>query len=299
MSLIANDILTWIEQRILCEDVVNAVLPGTISPGPQTVGISDPSLYPGALVIVGSTAPEVVNVTAYDGTNITATFVNFHPAGEPVVGATFPRGNEINDDRLFYQLEILAYLGEITNDFMLKTWPVYNIVQELVTSGTRYYSSPTDAIRIERMSRIDPARVARMYNVSASDLDMMDPVWPTVNGKPTAYFEDQLNTGQFGVYPLPLENAIMWAWYSQRSPAQTLWNLMTPMPIPDPLCYIPYYGVLARMFGKDGEMRDPGREQYCRQRYQGGVEIVVRLLEGLQVNMLPGPAPPQGMARAG
>jgi hypothetical protein len=182
---------------------------------------------------------------------------------------------------------------------MLKTWPVYNIVGSLLTTGTRYNSAPTDAIRIERISRIDPVRGARMYNVSVSDLDMMDPTWPQANGTPTSYFEDQLNTGQYGMYPLPTANYSTWVWYSQRAIAQNLWSLLTPMPIPDPLCYIPYYGVLARMFGKDGEMRDPGRQQYCQQRYQGGVEIVIRLLEGIQVNMQPGPAPPQGMARTG
>lgn len=297
--LIANDILNWIEQRVLCEIPVSGTLPTTVASGSQTIALAHNSLYAGAEVIIGGVNPEVVGVVAYDGTSMTVSLVHAHAAGDPVFGATFPRGNNIDDNRLYYQSEVLEYLGEITNDFMLKTWPVYNIVQSLLNSGSRYYSSPVDAIRIERMSRINPTSVTRFYNVSASDLDMMDPTWPAVNGPPTTYFEDQLNTGQYGVYPLPLLNASTWVWYSQRSPQQTLWSLLTPMPIPDPLCYIPYYGVLARMFGKDGEMRDPGREQYCRSRYTGGVEIVIRLLEGIQAWMQPGPAPPQGMAKAG
>ena len=73
-----------------------------------------------------------------------------------------------------------------------------------------------------------------------------------------------------------------------------MFTLIAPLGVPDPLAYIPYYGMLARVFRKDGEMRDPQREVYCEQRYNMGVEIVTRLLEAIPVDAMPGPPQMQG-----
>ena len=127
----------------------------------------------------------------------------------------------------------------------------------------------------------------RLWDVSVTDLDHLDPNWQTASGKPRMYYEDQLNVGQYGVYPLPQVGFVNNIWYSQRPPL-TL-TLLSSVFVPDPLAYIPYYGMLARIFRKDGEMRDPGREQYCQKRYDTGVEIVTRFLEGLGAATMPGP----------
>lgn len=297
MSLIANDILTWMEHRIFCEDVVDGTLPADVGPGAQTVAFTSESLFAGAQLMVGGANPEIVTVSDYSAGNMSITFANAHAAGTSIGAATFPRGQPI--DPLFWQSEMIEYLAGITNDFMLKTWPIYAIVQNAVMTGIRYFTTPADAIRVERMSRINsmnPMSVARMYNVSVSDLDMMDPNWAADRGHPKNYYEDQLNTGQYGIYPLPSISFLTWVWYSQRAIQPDQWTLATPIPIPDPMAYILYYGVLGRVFGKDGEMRDAGREQYCYTRYHQGIEIVVRLLEGIQAWMQPGPVQSKGAA---
>jgi hypothetical protein len=46
-----------------------------------------------------------------------------------------------------------------------------------------------------------------------------------------------------------------------------------------PASFLPYvkYGVLARVFGRDGETRDPLRAQYCAARYQEGVNLAAAI----------------------
>ena len=136
-----------------------------------------------------------------------------------------------------------------------------------------------------------PAGIYRLWDVSVTNLDQNNPNWQGETGKPRMFYEDQLNVGYFGAYPLSAATFNSYIWYSQRP---TLFTLIAPLGVPDPLAYIPYYGMLARVFRKDGEMRDPQREVYCEQRYNMGVEIVTRLLEAIPVDAMPGPPQMQG-----
>lgn len=354
---VANDILTFASIRALVEPVVNTTLGTVVSPGINTViPLSMAGIYQGAQLIVGTGADvEIVVVTSVTATTFTANFAFSHLSTDPVYAATFATGQP--DNILFTQTEMLSYLSEAMDDFTLKTRPMYNIAAAGFTAGVRAYQAPNDALRIERISRVDygqlgtiipapgtytvfpaslkgisngsnvlvgitgtnfevvvasnvtstsfdatfvdthaasdpiyPAGILRLWDVSVSDLDRQIPGWQGQQGTPKMYYEDQLNVGQYGVYKLPGVSFPSNVWYSQRN-TQIFGSLglLAPMLIPDPLVYIPYYGMLARVFRKDGEMRDPQREQYCQRRYDVGVEIVTRLLEGISVGVNPGP----------
>jgi hypothetical protein len=364
--MIANDVLNAVSYRVLIEPVVNTTL-GTVVPSAGSFTVSPPSMagiYNGALLICGSGATqEVVTVTTVTTFTFTAVFAYPHAATDPLYGATFPTG-QFGGDILFTQAEMLGYLSDALLDFTMKTWPIYNIVQSQFLTGVRAYTTPSDAIRIERISRQNTPRITttlgtavtggpnlqtvapgsmagiingtqlivgvngsnqeilvaanvtattfqaifllthaatdpvlddapaiyRLWDVSVTNLDQLDPNWQATEGFPRMYYEDELNVGQYGVYPSPAVTFPSNIWYSQRPPVTLALN--SSVFVPDPLVYIPYYGMLARIFRKDGELRDPQREQYAQKRYDMGVEIAVRFLEGLGAAVSPGPPPP-------
>lgn len=360
-----NDILTFVCNRVLIEPVVNTTL-GTTVAAPGTFTITPPSMaaiYDGAMLLVGQGADfEVVTASDVNQISFQATFVNAHPSTDPLYGATFPTGQP--SDILFTQAEMIDYLIDALYDFELKVRPVYNILPAQFIAGQRTYQTPADALRIERISRVDyntlgtavpapgqytimpptmsgiynglnmlvgvkgtnletitvsnvtattfqatfqythtandplyPAGIYRLWDVSITNLDQNNPNWQAETGKPRMFYEDQLNVGYFGVYPLSVATFINYIWYSQRTVLDTASYsvlLDSPLGIADPLAYIPYYGMLARVFRKDGEMRDPQREQFCQQKYDMGVEIVRRLLEAIPVDAMPGPPQQQG-----
>lgn len=172
--------------------------------------------------------------------------------------------------------------------------------REIIVAGNTT-ATTFQAIFTQAHSSSDPlvdsaTQIYRLWDVSVSDLDFNDPNWQSASGRPRMYYEDELNVGQFAIYPNPAAIFPSNIWYSQRPPVAL--TLTSTLLIPDPLVYIPYYGMLARIFRKDGEMRDPQREQYCQRRYDVGVEIVTRFLEGMGVMEMPGPVEGQQGATA-
>jgi hypothetical protein len=51
--------------------------------------------------------------------------------------------------------------------------------------------------------------------------------------------------------------------------------------IPDDFTPYIVWGVLGEMFSKEGEASDPERAQYCRERYEEGVELARFMTSGV------------------
>jgi hypothetical protein len=140
----------------LIEDVVNTqVNPGgaAITPGLNTVTPGSMlAIYAGAQLVCGAgTDIEVISVISVTASTFTADFANAHPANDPLVGATFPSGQ--NDSiPLFTQSEMLTYLTEAQNSFLLAVQPIYTIATQALAMGRFIYPQPSDAIRMERVS---------------------------------------------------------------------------------------------------------------------------------------------------
>jgi len=300
MSLQFNDILQDVSY-VLVETVVNTTLGTSIPAGSQTVtpGSMD-GIYQGAILQVGGASPEQVTVTAVTATTFTAVFANSHLNTDPLTGATFPSGQP--NAPLFTQTEMIEYLSEVQNDFLLKVRPLYAISLVSVTPGIRFYSQPATAIRVERIAV--PIEIEgygegpygempygggfeilqELYETSQSNLDLIDPLWPEDQGTPRDWFRDQIATGMFGFHPLPSTNLAAEVWYSYRG--QTSSNTMdTLLLVPDVFGHFLKYGVLNRAFSKDGEFRDPKRADYCMKRYQLGIFLALKFMSGAGVNM--------------
>jgi len=287
MALIANDVMTEIGY-VLVEKAVNTSMqpppqlhrgqekmagPQAVSPGSMA------GIYPGAMLIVGTgDTQEVITVLETYPTIFTAIFQKTHSSIEPLIGATFPSGQP--DNPLFTQEEVLKYIADVQNDFLMKVEQAVFVVQPVTfKAGVRTYNAPLDTMRIERAS-IDGDQ---LYIASQTALDMIDATWFASSGVPTTLYQDKVNLLQFGLAPTPENGGNVSLWYSQRG--QTSLQLNSGFMVPDPLVYIIKYGVLARMWGKDGEMRDPLKEKYCQERYRLGVAIVRRILLGIAAGL--------------
>lgn len=277
-TITAEQILEEVS-RHLFEQVVNTTL-GTIvaAPGSQAVTPGSMSnIYNGALLIIGAGANrEIVTASAVTPTQFTATFTNAHAAIDAVIGATFSSGQ--TTDPLFTQAEMLGYLADVQNEFLLMTRIIFAATTKTLQTQVRYYDAPSDAVRVERLAIAGN----HLWDTSQDDLDMEDPMWQTSDSGsvPKQWFQNKINNQKFGVKPVPAVGVVADIWYSQRGP-QTL-VLTDILMVPDPMTYILKWGVLERALSKDGEQRDDYLAQYCRRRFTVGLQLAARFMEGVQ-----------------
>jgi hypothetical protein len=305
VSLAFNDVLSDVS-LVLIEPLVNTTLNAPVNPGVRT--ITPPSMnyiYVGALLIAGGATPEVITVSSITATTFTTSFVNSHLGSDTLIGATFPSGQ--TDAPLFTQSEMIAYLTDVQNDFLLKTRILYGIATQSTIVGKRFYAQPATAIRLERIaSLIDQStsgygtgpygnfpyggggvsggQSTDLYETSQSNLDLMNPLWSQKQGSPQEWFRDQIDTAMFGVYPLPSAIYPLEQWYSLRGVTSGN-TLNTLLLVPDIFGHYMKYGTLARCFSKDGEMRDPKRADYCKKRFDLGVILALKFMTGAGLNM--------------
>jgi hypothetical protein len=277
MPEIANTILTDVSLALL-ERAVSTTLTANVSAGSNTVNVgSTASMYVGAKLIVGSgVTREVITLTAVGVSSITATFAFGHSSGEVVYGTTFPSGQ--TDHPLFTQAELLAYLTEVQNEFLLAVRPLYTTENLSLLSGNRFVNKPATAIRIERIA----INNMHLEDVSVTELDMLQTSWFAQPGSPPeAFFEDKIDPDLVGFHGMPAVNLTAEAWFALR--AGTSLNLDTQMTLPDLFHHYLKYGVLSRCWSKDGEQRDPMRASYCRKRFILGILLTLKFIEGLEM----------------
>jgi hypothetical protein len=283
--LYAKDILAD-ASKVLLDPIVNTTLSGSVT-APftifrSTIFTDTDSCYIGAMLIVdfGNLNQEIVMLTppllAFPNDPFSVGFAKTHAAGAPVYAPTFPTGQ--TDHPLYTQSEMLQYLADAQNDFLLQTRMIYAEAIINASIGTRAYAQPSDAIRVERVE----ANGEELFATATADLDMEDPGWQAdTGGALSHYFLDELNTGQFGVKPLPSQPTPMTLWYSQRAPATM--QLTDSFLVPDSFTRYLRCGVLWRAFSKDGEQRDPLRSEFYKKRYEFGVVLAQRFMERMDI----------------
>ena len=275
-SLIVENLLEDVSYQLF-EPVVNTTVPAPgFAAGAQTVLVWDASLYVGAYVIVGVIGgdAEVVLVTATNpGTSFTATFLNAHVAGDPVIGATFPT-QSVAGDPFFTQAEMLGYVSEAVNDFLLRVPLVYAVTTSISMPPTSQFTTlPTDCMK--------PVRVATfgypLRETSQSYLDSTYYPWAEqALSQPRVYYRDHLPIQNVGVWPRAGNNIPLEVVYAARG-AQTLgWG--DGFPMPDPFSIYVLYRALSFFYSKDGEIRQPGLAKYFQSRFEFGVKVTNMIL---------------------
>lgn len=265
---------------VLIDDVINTFINpagGQVNVGTNTVAPGNMlGIYVGAMLVAGGSNSEVITVLSTTATTFTAVFVFAHGNMDPLTGATFPAG-QADGTQLYTQEEILGYLADAQEEFLLRVQPVYEFDDSstTLTTGTRTYAQPADCIRLERISVLkgdpndptDPYLGVELYDVSQTDLDWADASWPgdTTKPFPKYWYQDNVGNGKFGVGPLPQVNIGARLAYSQNG-SPTI-GLLDDLLVPDVMIHALKYGVLAKCFDKDGEQRDVSRAQYCQGRF--------------------------------
>ena len=287
-AVIANDILIDVGLSLL-EPMVNTTLNpagGSLGPGIATATPgSMVGIYAGAIIAVGAngaSGQEAVTVTSVTSTTFTATFVNAHPNTEPITGMTFVSG--IPESTLFNQAEVLGYMTDAQNDFLLKVRPIYTTAPLALTVGKKLYPAPADSIRVERVSIVNAAApsAVELYNTSQTDLDLLEYSW-NADGGPTAWFQDQINTQTLGFGPPPRVGNTATVFYSQSAP--TTLGILSTFLLPDPMTVAVKWRTLAVCYSKDSEMRDPKKAAFAQQLYEMLVLICQKFMAGIDARM--------------
>lgn len=307
-SLLANDILTDVSYALF-QPVVNVLVPAPgIGVGAVTVPVWDDSMYVGAQLLVGVLRGdlEVVTISAVNpGVSFAATFANAHLTGEPIIGATFPVQNTAGDP-LFEQLEMLGYLSNAMNDFLLRVPLAYEIDDTIQVGPSQPIAAlPADCmqpVRIAPFNILDTgggfgdggfgdggfgggdAVIVFLYpmrETSQSNLDGTNYRWSQdAASVPYCYFRDKVGLQNFGVYPRANNILSTEIIYKQRGPE--LMGLADGFIIPDPFLIYVKARVLEFALSKDGEQRSPSMSRFWSGRYEAGIKISTMFLSAIE-----------------
>jgi len=293
-SLIANDILTDVSE-MLFEPFVNTTITAfTVPAGYGDGGFGDggygdgtglvvtvgsvASMYVGAQIIVGVglTTEEVVTITQVDADDFVAAFNFSHSPGEIIVGATFPVQNTAGDP-FFLQSEMLQYLSNALNEFLLRVPLCYTVTvpnQIVMPPTVQFTALPSDCMF--------PVRVAAfgigLRETSQSNLDGTDYRWMNETGSPPlVYYRDKIGLQNVGVWPVQRNTTPLEVVYANRG--QQLMGLADGFPVPDPFLVYVKAHVLGMAYSKDGEQRAPALASFWEGRYEMGCKISKMFLE--------------------
>lgn len=273
--LVANDILADVSLRLM-EPVVSTAFYDNTPVGKQTILTKSPGIYVGAQLLAGvmGVSAEVVTVIAsVPGVSFTAVFANVHQGAEPIVGATFPVQNMAGDP-FFTQLEMLTYLSDSVNDFLVRCPLVYNVTDSIEFGPTQQIAAlPNDCMVPQRVS----VAGVGLRETSQSNLDGVNYQWNSAAlSKPYTYYRDKVGLQNFGIWPRQANTVPTEIVYTQRGAA--LMALGDGFLLPDPFLPIIKNAVLVRAWSKDGEQRSPGNAKFYDMRYEAGVKIANMLL---------------------
>lgn len=274
-NLLVNDLLTDVSY-LLFEGVVNTSFPGNVSAGVQTVAAFDPSMYVGSYILAGTfgSTLEVVLITAVTSVSFTANFANAHTAGEPIIGSTFPVQSSAGDP-FFTQEEMLGYVSNAVNEFLIRCPLVYAVTDAISMPPTEQFTSlPTDCMMPVRVTAFGIG----LRETSQANLDGVDWRWQQETGNPPqVYYRDKIGLNQVGVWPIQSNQVPLAIVYQQRS-SQSL-GLADGFVIPDPFIPTIKAKVLSFCYSKNGEQSSPALARFWDAQYESGVRIANVLLD--------------------
>lgn len=104
--------------------------------------------------------------------------------------------------RRYSDATLLAYINEAQRSVINDTWASSDSSTQTITAGATYYSIPTEALVVWRVT-LDSAQLVQL-DLKQLDADNNNSAWLTTAGtSPTGYFIDRSNRTQLGVTPIP------------------------------------------------------------------------------------------------
>jgi hypothetical protein len=156
------------------------------------------------------------------------------------------------------------------------------------TAGASVYVLPDDWIATVAVVRYPLTGHPYLLDLGDSyELDHGDRTWPAAVTRPVLSFDREPGTHHLHIAPASdtgnpgdLTSSYLLVYYVPRAAKITGEGEM--LTIPDEVAIpVLQYGILADLLGKVGRGQDVGRAQYCRQRWELGIEATRLIVEGL------------------
>lgn len=117
-----------------------------------------------------------------------------------------------------------------------------------------------------------------LTQVDTWELDHGEPDWPSDQGTPISWWETTLDQQTVSIAPTPDQVGQLNLLYVQL--AAVLDGTGVALTVPDDWSPYILWGTLAELLSSDGPAYDPVRANYCKQRYDEGVELARLVLGG-------------------
>ena len=180
---------------------------------------------------------------------------------------------------MFTQQEIVDSMNRVQQAFLLATGMIVTRTVVAASPGQGKYPTPTNSIRPRRLTWQDGAGNIRILTLADTwELDNGEPDWASDTGTPFAWWETTLGQQQVAVAPTPDAPGQINLLYIALS--TTLTGLGVPLTVPDDWSPYILWGTLAELLSSDGQSFDPVRANYCKTRYDEGVELANLVLGG-------------------
>jgi len=181
---------------------------------------------------------------------------------------------------MFTVQQIFDSMNRVQQKFLLDTGIhcVRTTIGGVVGQGT--YALPVDSTRPRRLTWTDSTdlKTRALTQVDTWELDQGFPDWPSDQAIPIVWWETTLPQQQVGLAKTPANNGTIGLLYVQL--AATLAGTGVTLVVPDDWSPYILWGTLAELLSADGQSFDPLRAQYCRRRYEEGVELARLVLGG-------------------
>jgi len=107
-------------------------------------------------------------------------------------------GDDGSTRNRFSNAQLLRFINEGQKDLVQYAKPIRKPYQFELVSGTTYYSTPSDFLSVERLTR--SYQVLKEESIKSLDKTQQ---WQTVAGLPIAYFVNHSSRSLIGFYPFP------------------------------------------------------------------------------------------------
>lgn len=173
--------------------------------------------------------------------------------------------------------EIIGYINQASDQFMLQAQVSKQSNDINPVAGTRQYADPANSMQLDRLA----FQNIPLYRSNVHQLDLSNRNWRTLPGTPRSYHQDHLANKQF-----ELDRAPTAALVAAAAKINVISTIHPPavavagdnLQVPDFAVYVVKFGVLQRMFAKEGEAQDVARAKYCEERFGFGCGLLSKFL---------------------
>lgn len=199
--------------------------------------------------------------------------IQMHLLETPNEGASWSSG-------IWTLTEVMNSLNRRISRFLMETGVLQEHTTIAVAANVDWVDLPSDLIDIRRVAWDTGSTIAELPREDSFSADSALPTWETTGASaPVAYTQFPEESLRIQLIRESTSAGTVDLIYV-RNPGTVERNCL-PMPIPDEWAVYVKYGVLADLFGKEGEGNDPERAAYCESRYEEGVALARLLLSGL------------------